>query len=145
VSLKGLFIAAITLAVLATGPKLLDPEPAPAVTAAPAAVASSPPVSAATAPERHTSAPAKVAPKPKSPKTTAKPAPKPKSSRWVVYTVNVDYTTGDGTGAYSVTCTTVDNQGAHPNTARMRDVTITQAQYDRFLDEPDTSRIPCPR
>lgn len=151
-SLKTLFLAGAALAILATGPKLLEAPAAPTVSVTPAAVASSRPASApaasSTAPPAHTAEPSKAAPKPpklKSPKTSAKPAPKPKPARWVVYSVNVDYTTGDGAGAYSVTCTTVNNQGAHPNTARMRDVTITHAQYARFLNEPNTSRIPCPR
>jgi Tfp pilus assembly protein PilV len=149
VSLKTLFLAGAALAILATGPKLLEASAAPVVTAAPVAVAdtSAAPAHAAiaassTAKPVHTRAPKTATPKP--PKTTTKPAPKPKPSRWVVYTVNVDYSTSDA-GVYSVTCTTVDNQGAHSNPARMRDVTISRAQYDRFADNPVTSSIPCPR
>lgn len=114
--------AALTLAVLAAGLVLAGCKP-PADTSHPA------PMTA------HPTHPATATPRRAPTRRPARPA-----ERWVVYTLNTDES-----GRHSVTCTPRGNTEPHFDTAKTREVRITQAQYDRYNAVPVTSSIPCPR
>ncbi|MEV7091814.1 hypothetical protein AB0M80_03140 [Amycolatopsis sp. NPDC051045] len=113
------------------------------LTAAPIALAAATPA-ACHAPHHTTTTTAGTAPaSPTHPPTTTAPprhaTPARPAGRWVVYALTADYQ-GD---RFTAVCT-------HPGVpepldrAATREVRITEAQYDRYVDEPDTSRIPCP-
>jgi hypothetical protein len=112
--------AALTLAVLVAGLAVVGCKP-PADPSTPAPVTTRPKHPATATPRR-------------TPTRPARPA-----ERWVVYTLNTDED-----GRHSVTCTPRGNTEPHFDTAKTREVRITQAQYDRFNKVPVTSSIPCP-